>query len=259
LKLRGLGSALAAIAALAGSAPEAARAGDALARPALRILAAASLIDVVGALRADFSEASLAPSFGASSELARQAADGAPGDVLLSASPEWIDYLAEKGTIAGEPLVFASNALVCVTARGSRLASKAAAGVAELPSALRVDDRLALAAVGVPAGDYARDALAAQGSLRALESRIVRLRDVRAVLQAVEYGEAEAGFVYATDARNSGVITLFRVEASSHRPIRYVAAALRQSERPELAQHFLAFLRGPNARARLESAGFGPP
>lgn len=229
------------------------------ARPELRVLAAASLTDVVEALAARFEPARLRPSFGASSELARQAADGAPGDVFLSASPEWTAFLAEKQALAAPAVVFAGNALVCVAARDSALAQAAVADASALLRRTQPGDRIALGSPGVPAGDYARASLAQQGVLAELEPRLVGLQDVRAVLRAVETREAVAGFVYATDARAAQVALLFRVDPGSHAPIAYTAALLRQSERPELARRFLDFLRGDAARALLVGAGFSVP
>ncbi len=229
------------------------------ARPELRVLAAASLSDVVEALAAHFAEARVRPSLGASSELARQAADGAPGDVFLSASPEWTLYLAEKQALIGPARDFAGNALVCVTGRQSPLARAAVADATALLQQTTAADRIALANPGVPAGDYARESLAAQGVLAELLPRLVGLRDVRAVLRAVETFEVVAGFVYASDARASDAVLLFRVDPASHAPITYTAALLRQSEQPELARRFLAFLHGEVARALLLRAGFSVP
>ena len=82
--------------------------------PPLRVFAAASLTELVEALAQDFEGGALLASFGASSDLARQIADGAPADVFLSASPEWIEFLQEAKATVGEPVLVARNALVCI-------------------------------------------------------------------------------------------------------------------------------------------------
>jgi molybdate transport system substrate-binding protein len=239
----------------------AASGGTAFAQPApeLRVLAAASLTEVVEALARGFEDARVVPSFGASSELARQIADGAPADVFLSASPAWIELLAEAGALAGAPVVLARNRLVAVAPRGGALVARAPAEPRALLEALGPGDRVAIADAGVPAGEYARDALGRLGLLDAYRARLVGQKDVRAVLHAVEQGELEAGFVYATDARVAAVATLFAFDPASHPPIEYQAAALRDAARPDEARRFVAWLHGPAARALLADAGFAPP
>jgi ABC-type molybdate transport system substrate-binding protein len=56
----------------------------------LRVLAAASLTEVALALAERFEKGEVVAVFGPTSTLARQLRDGAPGDVFLSASPEWM-------------------------------------------------------------------------------------------------------------------------------------------------------------------------
>lgn len=229
-------------------------------RAALRILAAASLTEVVQALAKDFPEGPVVTIFGASSDLARQIADGAPADVFLSASPEWVAFLEEGGLVDGAARTFARNALVCVAPTGGRLAGEGRpTGPDALAAALDDDDLVAIANPGVPAGEYARAALAELGLLPALESRLVGQQDVRAVLHLVEQGEVAAGFVYATDARVAKVETLFAFDPSTHPKIDYPAVALRGSGQSERARRFLAFLASEAARARLSEAGFVLP
>ena len=237
--------------------------GGGLAEPAaaaLRVVAAASMTEVVNALATRFQGAAVSTSFGASSELARQLADGLPADVFLSASPEWIDFLREKNALAGDALVFAGNELVVIAPAGSALAARGVGDAASLlAQGLAPDDRVAIADAGVPAGEYARQSLERLGLLARHRSRLVGQKDVRAVLHAVETGEAQAGFVYATDARLAKVERLFALPASTHAPIQYLAAGLRQSQSPAEAQRFVEFLRSPAARTLLGEAGFTLP
>jgi molybdate transport system substrate-binding protein len=227
--------------------------------PTLRVLAAASLTEVVGALGRDYARARIVPSFGGSSELARQIADGAPADVFLSASPEWTEFVAEAGALDGAPVVFARNALVCVAPNGSALAARRPADPRALLAAFAAGDRAAIADEGVPAGEYARAALGRLGLLDAYRARLVGQKDVRAVLHTVERGELEAGFVYATDARVAAVATLFAFDPATHPPIVYHAAALRGAASPDEARRCVAWLREPAARGVLAGAGFAPP
>ncbi|HKK53063.1 MAG TPA: molybdate ABC transporter substrate-binding protein [Myxococcota bacterium] len=225
----------------------------------LRVLAAASLTDFVRALPARFEGAPLRPSFAGSSTLARQIREGAPADVFLSASGDWIDFLAEANALVGDPIVFARNRLVCITPRGRALATRGVSGPRQLLDRLEPGSRVAIADRGVPAGEYARQALAHRDLLAGLRPRLVGMRDVRAVLRAVEQAELAAGFVYATDAKIASVSVLFAFDPSTHAPIAYQAAVLKQSDSPDRARRFVELLQSPIARDRLLDAGFALP
>jgi len=225
----------------------------------VRVLAAASLTEVVEGLAMRSEAARVVPSFGASSELARQIKDGAPADVFLSASPEWIEFLKQANALDGEPVVFARNALVCIAAKGSPLAAHGAKDPVELLGRLAKGDRVGIADAGVPAGDYARKALDHLGVLEDYSPRLVGQKDVRAVLHAVEQGELSAGFVYATDAKVAKVEVLFGFDPSTHPPIEYHAAALRSAANAAAARRFVADLTSEPARALLRGAGFMLP
>lgn len=225
----------------------------------VRVLAAASLTEVVEGLAKRFEGAHVVPSFGSSSELARQIEDGAPADVFLSASPEWIDFLSQAGALDGAPVVVARNRLVCIAPTQSPLAAGGVENPEALLGRLGRGDRVAIADAGVPAGEYARKALEHFGLLEAYGPRLVGQKDVRAVLHAVEQGELQAGFVYATDAKIASVELLFAFDPASHPPIEYQAAALRDAADPALARRFLAFLTSPRARELLTNAGFALP
>jgi molybdate transport system substrate-binding protein len=227
--------------------------------PRLRVLAAASLTDFVETIVPEFGGVRVETAFGASSALARQIRDGAPADVFLSASPAWIESLREADALAGEPVVLARNRLACIALRNGLLAAAAVADPAALIARLPAEGRVAIADAGVPAGEYARAALESLGLHDSLAPRLVGLGDVRAVLRAVERGEAEAGFVYSTDARVAGVSTLFTFDPATHPPIEYRGVALRNARSPDQARAFLEFLRSDEARRALAAAGFELP
>jgi molybdate transport system substrate-binding protein len=243
-----------AVAALAAGSPAGSAGGE------LRVWSAASLTDVVAALAERFEGPALRASFGSSGELARQIRDGAPADLFLSASPEWIDFLREAGSLEGDAAVFARGELVAIAAPGSGLRERGVLDAASLlEKGLAAGDRVAIADAGVPAGEYARQALASLGLAEAYRPRLVGQKDVRAVLNAVEKGELAAGFVYATDARAAGVPVLFAFDPKTHAPIEYLAAVVRGAPNAEGARAFLAYLRSEAARAELSAAGFALP
>lgn len=237
--------------AIAAGMPAPAKAADSV---TVRVFAAASLTELVAQVAARFERARIVASLAGSSQLARQIEDGAPADVFLSASRDWVDHLRAAGALDGAPVVIARNRLVCIAPRGSALTAADPAGLVE---GLAPGDRVAVADAGVPAGEYARSALAKHAALAALRSRLVGLKDVRAVLRAVERGEARAGFVYATDARVAPVKVLFTVGEAMHAPIEYWAAVVRGASEPDAARALVVFMQSAAGQVLLDRAGFG--
>jgi len=184
---------------------------------------------------------------GGSNELAAQLRDGAAAGVFLSASSKPVEELRAAG-IVERPIAFASNRLVVVTPPDDR----AAASLADLE---RPGTKVVLGGEGVPVGDYARQALRAAGLERAL-TRVVSLEaDANGVLGKVALGEADAGIVYATDARAArGKVRSFPVPARYQPRIRYYAALV--SPGSESARRWLDRLLGEVGRAALRRGGF---
>ncbi len=222
-------------------------------RATIRVAAASSLVDVLDELAARWVKAgggAVLTSTTSSSTAARQILDGAPADLFLSADPVWADAVAEAGLVAeGGRTTLLGNRLVVVVPADS-----------ELPFAdLRDLARAGRVATGdpdhVPAGRYARAALKHAGVHGDLTGKIVAADSARVALAYVERGEVDAGIVYATDARaSSRVRVAFDVPEDTHPPIRYPLLLLRDASSE--ARAFRDFLRGPEARAVFEAAGF---
>ena len=107
----------------------------------------------------------------------------------------------------------------------------------------------------VPAGKYAKAALAHLGVWESVKSRIAPMDNVRAALAMVARGEAPLGIVYATDARAEPSVAVAGVfPETSHPPIVYPAAALEGGKGE--ATDFLAFLAGAQARRVFDKHGF---
>jgi molybdate transport system substrate-binding protein len=122
-------------------------------------------------------------------------------------------------------------------------------------------DKVRLLALGdpasVPAGEYGREALAAMGIWDAVQSKLLLAKDVRQVLTYVETGNADAGIVYATDARTSSEV---RVAATApeatHAPALYPIAIVAASPRREAARRFIEWLSGNEPRPVFTRYGF---
>jgi molybdate transport system substrate-binding protein len=195
-------------------------------------------------------------SFGASSVLAAQARAGAPIDVFVSADERIVDRLEAEGLVPGEDrFTLVSNRLVVIAAQGLDFPL---AGPEDLA---RPEVRwIAIAEISVPVGRYARAWLTRRGLLERLEPRIVPTAHARATLAAVDYGDADAAIVYATDARVARSARLaFEIPDAEQPRIVYTAARVRDARRPQAAERFLSHLRSPAAREILRAAGFATP
>lgn len=191
--------------------------------------------------------------FASSGVLARQIDSGAPADLYLSANLRWMQWLADRGMIVGRPVSLLSNRLVLI--QPSDAQNRLTLDVS-LPQEL-AGQRLALGDPGhVPAGIYGKAALESLGLWGPLESRIVRMPNVRATLLLVERGEAAAGIVYATDAAITDRVRIVATfPLNSHPPIIYPVAAIAGSH-TAATREFLDFLQSERATAIFRRYGF---
>lgn len=224
--------------------------------PTLTVLAASSLTESLQKVAAAWTARGNPPvsfSFDASSRLAKQVESGAPVDAFFSADAEWMDHLEQRGLIdkvTRRDLL--GNSLVVVLPAGSRLAVAAASDLRD--PAIR---HLALAGENVPAGRYARAALGSLGAWAAVEGRVVSGDNVRTVLGWVATGEAEAGVVYATDAKvEPRVRVAFTFPPSSHPRVVYPMAVTSSSAHPAEASSLLDYCRGAEGMRIFLAAGF---
>jgi len=228
----------------------------------ITVFAASSLAEVFEEAGKQFEAANprtrVSFNFAASSALATQIEEGAPADVFASADFAQADRLYQGGHIQS-PAVFARNSLVVVVPRGSTT-------VTSFEDLANEGVRLVLAGPGVPAGKYAREVIAnasASGDFGAdFESRVLaNLRseeaNVRAVLAKVQLGEADAGFVYATDvAAAAGEVDVVEIPGQFNVTAEYpVAVTTRGSDSP-VATAFVEFLLSTQGQEVLRSHGF---
>lgn len=226
------------------------------------LFAAASTVDAVGAVARAYEAGgggTVRTVFAASSTLARQIAQGAPADLYLAANAAWMDELEGRGAIeAGTRVDLLGNALVLIAPERDPFALEIAPGF-PLAQALG-DRRLAMGdPAHVPAGIYAKAALENLGVWTEVVRRVAYLGDVRAALTMVDRGEAAAGIVYASDARDAARVRLVgRFPADSHPAIVYPLAVVSGRRRPAVMA-FYDFLGGKEARALFEARGFTAP
>jgi molybdate transport system substrate-binding protein len=213
------------------------------------VLAAASLTEVLPKL-----DPSARASFGGSNQLAQQARQGFPFDVFLSASPVYSQALFAEGLVR-KPIAFATNSLVLIVPRRN---PARIAGVGDLAN--RPTLRLVVAGPKVPIGLYTREVLKRLGLLRVLRKTVSLEPDVKGIVGKVALGEADAGFVYATDVRPvASKVRVIRFPRRAQPTVVYEAAIAARPRDLEAAQAFLISLLGVDGRRELRAAGFGLP
>jgi molybdate transport system substrate-binding protein len=194
-------------------------------------------------------------SFGASSALAQQVVDGAPGDVFASADEANMAKVVGAGEAEGSPVAFARNRLSIVVAAGN---PEKIGGLADLAEPGLV---VVLCAPEVPCGSLANAALAKAGLAGGVRPASLE-QNVKAVVTKVSLGEADAGIAYETDVKAEGTAKVagVAVEGASDPALQavYVTAPLKSAATADLARQWVAYVRSAEARAVLARFGFLP-
>jgi molybdate transport system substrate-binding protein len=189
-------------------------------------------------------------SFAGSSDLVAQITAGAPADVFAAADQNTMDKAVAAGVVAGTPVTFASNTLTIVTRPGNPT------GIAGFADLAVPDRQVVTCAPQVPCGAATQKLEQNTGVALAPVSEESSVTDV---LNKVQTGQADAGLVYVTDARNAGdkVTEVPFPEAAAVVNV-YPIAGLTGSNQPALASRFVALVTGPDGRQVLGDAGFQP-
>lgn len=237
-----------------------------LSRVPLTIFAAASLSSAINAATAANAAQNTTVTFtvstGSSTALRVQIEQGAPADMLLSADLKNPQALFDDGLADGGPVNFASNRLAIVVPKGNP------AGLTSAFDLGRTGVRVVAAGDEVPITGYTTSLLqnlaaqpGAPANLAAAYTANVvsREEDVRSLLAKVELGEADAGVVYATDARSSDKVDTVPIPDAAQVSALYSGVVIRTSRASDGAHTFLTWLAGPEGQARLASFGFSPP
>ena len=215
----------------------------------LNVLAAASLTDVFPKI--DKSERY---SFAGSDQLALQIRQGAPADVFASASPKYTELLYRDGFVL-QPVVFATNKLIVLVPRSNPARIKSVYDLRRPGLKVVIGDKT------VPIGSYTRQILDALGITADVTKNVVSEEtDVKGIVSKVALGEADAGFVYRTDAKPVSARTrTIALPAWAQPPIRYELAVVKASTHRAAARTFIRKVTSKHGRRLLQHAGFGLP
>jgi molybdate transport system substrate-binding protein len=226
------------------------------------VFAASSLKEAFEALAGGLKEKGIEKvdyNFAGSQALAAQLSQGARGDVFASADVKSMEAAIEAGSVvSGTERVLATNKLVVAVPAGG-------AQIFTLKDLTRPGLKLVLADKSVPAGSYSLQVLdmlsadAGYGSdfkASVLANVVSYESNVRQVLSKVELGEADAGIVYATDAKAAQVGTL-EIEDEHNVVARYYIAPVKDAGHPGAAKGFIEYVLSEEGQRTLESYGFG--
>jgi molybdate transport system substrate-binding protein len=228
------------------------------------VSAAASLGEALRELASVFeasnSAVKLRLNLGASGALLQQIAKGAPVDVFVSADEETMDQAQRQALIDPQSRRdLLSNTLVVIVPAGAPSVPASLTDLADMAAS----GRYARIAIGlpasVPAGRYARLALEAAGIWKTVEAKTIAANSVRQALDYVARGEANAGFVYATDAAIMPDKVKVAMKVDTVKPIRYPVAIVSGAPNPAAARQFVDFLFTEQAQNVFAKHGFGKP
>jgi molybdate transport system substrate-binding protein len=239
--------ALIAVAAVAGRASASQRAHGA-ARAQLTVYAASSLTDVFPKI-----DPSQKYSFGGSNALAAKIMLGAPADVFASANLTLPNQLFSKG-LCSQPVVFTRNTLVIVVPTANP------ANIHSIYDLAKTGVKLDVAGPGVPVGSYTLQILKNMNLTAAVTKNVVSQEtDVREVLAKVALGEADAGFVYSTDAKTvPGKVQVLKVPAWAQPKVQYGICVVSKSGDKTDAQAFINKVLSKAGLAQMLAYGFLP-
>jgi molybdate transport system substrate-binding protein len=192
---------------------------------------------------------------GGSGTLQRQIEQGAPVDIFISASPKEMDSLQSQGLLVPDTRRdLVKNSVVLIVPVDSACVSSFQDLAKPAVKNIAVGEPQT-----VPAGKYAQEVLMHLGIYDQLKPKLVLAKDVRQVLTYVETGNADAGIVYATDAKISKKVAIAATAPEdTHSPVVYPGALIKSSKNPAGAKTFLEFLSGEKARAVFQKVGFIP-
>jgi len=202
--------------------------------------------------------------FAGSQQLAAQLAEGAPADVFASANQSQMGVAVDSGRVdQGKIKIFAQNRLVVIYPRRNP------ASVEALEDLANPGLKLVLAAKEVPIGQYSLEflekakldpAFDTSFADRVLMNVVSYEQTVKAVLNKVVLGEADAGIVYSSDVNGeaAGKISQLMIPDELNVIASYPIAVLKDSQHATQAQAFVDFVLSPTGQEILAKYGFMP-
>jgi len=220
----------------------------------LVVFAASSLIDAFPRIATTYQQQhpgwKVGFEFLGSDQLAAQIEQGDPADVFAAASTRYPEQLQGQNLL-GKTTDFATNTLVLATPADN---PAGITSVNEIGSA-----KLVVGDPSVPIGAYTLtvlDNLCINPSSLNIVSQEAKVTDI---VTKLELGEADAGFIYTSDAKTAGgKLKTFQLPASAQATAIYPIGIVTGSKNPKAAQQWIDLVMNPQGQQVLERDGFGP-
>ena len=219
------------------------------------VFAATSLTDAFNQIGAAFEKANpgvtVKFNYQGSSSLATSINQGAPADVFASAAPANMKTVTDAGNAVGTPKIFASNTGEILVETGN---PKKITSVKDLANpAIKV----VVCAPEVPCGAVAQEIFKNAG---VTVKPVSEETNVGGVVTKITLGEADAGIVYVTDAKeNASKATGVAIPANQNATTEYPIVQVKDAPNAKAADAFISYVLGPDGQQVLASFGFMPP
>jgi len=219
------------------------------------VFAATSLTDAFNKIGAGFEKANpgvtVKFNYNGSSSLATSINQGAPADVFASAAPANMTTVTDAGNAVGTPKIFASNTAEILVEKGNPHNVKSVSDLAN--PAIKV----VVCAPEVPCGAVAQEVFKNAG---VTVKPVSQETNVGGVVTKVTLGEADAGIVYVTDAKeNEAKATGVPIPANQNATTEYPIVQVKDAPNATAADAFISYVLGPDGQQVLASFGFMPP
>jgi molybdate transport system substrate-binding protein len=220
----------------------------------LVVFAASSLIDAFPSIATGYQQQhpgwKVDFEFLGSDQLAAQIEQGDVADVFAAASTKYAEQLQGENLL-GKTTSFATNALVLATPADN---PAGITSVSDIGNA-----KLVVGDPSVPIGAYTLTVLDNLGIKPSSLNIVSQEAKVTDIVTKLELGEADAGFIYTSDARTAGgKLKTFQLPASAQATAIYPIGIVTGSKNPKAAQQWIDLVMNPQGQQVLESDGFGP-
>lgn len=230
----------------------------------LNVFAAASLTESFNEIATKYERAhtnfKITLNFNGSQILEQQIADGAPADIFASADMTNMQKASTAGLVDASE-VFAKNKLVVI------IPANNPGNISSLHDLARKGVKIDIGASSVPAGKYslqvldnmARAPSYGPGYENAVKANFVSQEtNVKAVVEKVQLGEVDAGFVYRTDVTSavSSKVKIIDIPDNFNVIAQYPIAVTRNSAHAGEAQAFVQYILSADGQGVLEQFHF---
>ena len=229
----------------------------------LNVFGAASLTAAFGEIKTKYEAANpnvtVTYTFAGSNTLATQITNGAPADVFASADTK---NMGKVSSLVNTPQTFAKNKVVII------IPANNPGNIKTLHDLANKGVKIAVAGPSVPVGNYTLEVLSKMGQSSeygpAYESAVkanfvTQETSVSGVVQKVELGEVDAGYVYVSDAYSAGSkVSSIDIPDQFNILADYPIATVKDSKNLSTAESYVQYVLSPDGQAILAKYHFIP-